>query len=700
MTKPNERPTLITDKRFHEIARGGTPENVSLCKGVAGTVRGIDEKTRKIGFIISSESVDRMGDVIKLDGWDLRAYKTNPVVLFAHQHKSPPVARAVRVWKDKKTSTLQATAEFMDRDISAFADSIFRMYVGGFLRATSVGFIPREFAWSEDKNREDGIDFLKQELLEFSAVPVPANADAVVSPKSMGIDVGPVSEWVCEILDTWGEGKNLLVGTSRRDVELFGKMVTPTITEHFRVSGEIRDSLRKTNLERLKMQDQEPDLDLDVVDDAADDDAAATAAATDSADGDVVVADDAAVDVVDRGPIGYASAHSGGTPKAPKDESWDGPGQVAAASVDDLSVMCTWRADKPKADLVKGDFKLPHHKAAGSHSVVFRGITAAAARLPQTDIPEADVAGVQAHLGKHYGEFDETAPWDKDVDGWEKYVAACKAGDGALIAELGEKFFGAIADLNQDGVGDLDPADTDKGVGGEVKGAKLAALLNKAVDKKVTDKRPRSEVIKAMADAAGIAPNTVNEILAGSINCPPKDRFSGFAKVLDVTVDAMVGAATDDGCDYGKGVATDDPETKDVGSLFETLLTTLDAVMDDLESGDKDVTGFVSTRQGLRIALNVRDTCRELDALLCGLAGLEQRVVDDTPAVVAAPTDSAADPKKELDNADGDDNTVIELDDTPDEGVEVDPDELVTAVRTMVTGMLGEEIKQALGQID
>lgn len=109
--------------------------------------------------------------------------------------------------------------------------------------------------------------------------------------------------------------------------------------------------------------------------------------------------------------------------KADEGEAWDGPGEVAKAEVEDLKLMCTW-FDSENPDL-KTAYKLPHHKADG-HKAVWRGVANAAARLPQTDLPEADVAGCEAHLGKHYKDFGKESPWEKSPDEWKKYCEICK----------------------------------------------------------------------------------------------------------------------------------------------------------------------------------------------------------------------------------------------------------------------------------
>jgi len=137
--------------------------------------------------------------------------------------------------------------------------------------------------------------------------------------------------------------------------------------------------------------------------------------------------------------ISYRSAHPDGTPLAPKGEAWDGPAQVAAAEVDDLKVMCTWVEEGREE--VKGGYKLPHHKAGGEHACVWRGVTAAAARLPRTQMPDADRPAVRAHLGRHYRDFDEIAPWDRMSDAWQIYELGCvqmQLRGGASDLELAE----------------------------------------------------------------------------------------------------------------------------------------------------------------------------------------------------------------------------------------------------------------------
>jgi hypothetical protein len=75
--------------------------------------------------------------------------------------------------------------------------------------------------------------------------------------------------------------------------------------------------------------------------------------------------------------------------------------------------------------------------------------------------------------------------------------------------------------------------------GGNMKNAALASLLNGAIDKMVTDDLSRGEIIRQMAEAAGIEPDTVYTILAGEIDSPPDERLRGFADVLGLSFESM-----------------------------------------------------------------------------------------------------------------------------------------------------------------
>ena len=90
---------------------------------------------------------------------------------------------------------------------------------GGYLKAVSVGFLPLKWKFSTDPNRPQGLDFVKQKLLECSICPVPCHPGALIEARSAGVDTRPLRQWAERALDGGGS-----VGISRRQIEvLYGQ---------------------------------------------------------------------------------------------------------------------------------------------------------------------------------------------------------------------------------------------------------------------------------------------------------------------------------------------------------------------------------------------------------------------------------------------------------------------------------------------
>jgi len=123
--------------------------------------------------IASSGSTDRHGDIIDQEGWNLKNFKKNPVLLWGHNsyETRPPIGKIMKIWTDGegKRKKLLFKPKFDLKD--EFAALIYHKYKEGYLNSFSVGFMPLD----QEDNK-----YTKQELLEVSAVPVPANADANV----------------------------------------------------------------------------------------------------------------------------------------------------------------------------------------------------------------------------------------------------------------------------------------------------------------------------------------------------------------------------------------------------------------------------------------------------------------------------------------------------------------------------------------
>ncbi|MDP6824433.1 MAG: HK97 family phage prohead protease [Dehalococcoidia bacterium] len=161
-------------------AEGSTAEKVDV-EGSGGTLT----------LVASTGGEDRAGDLIKPTGWELDAYRENPVFLWAHDYRRPAIGRSVRTWVQEGLDggRLMATIEFAP---TPFAQEIRSLYAAGFMRGVSVGFRAIEMEPRTGTTGRRGVLFMRQELLEISAAPVPVNAGALIREGIHGRPGDPV----------------------------------------------------------------------------------------------------------------------------------------------------------------------------------------------------------------------------------------------------------------------------------------------------------------------------------------------------------------------------------------------------------------------------------------------------------------------------------------------------------------------------
>lgn len=131
-------------------------------------------------YVLSDETVDRVGDVISVKGWQLDDFKKNPVALFNHDP-----GFILGHWTDVKVVGKQLIGKLnlLPAGISARLDEIRAVVEAGVLRATSVGFR----AIDAEPRKEGGYLFKAASLLEASMVSVPANPNALQVAKSLNL---------------------------------------------------------------------------------------------------------------------------------------------------------------------------------------------------------------------------------------------------------------------------------------------------------------------------------------------------------------------------------------------------------------------------------------------------------------------------------------------------------------------------------
>jgi hypothetical protein len=155
------------------------------------------DDSRLIEFIITTDQVDREQDTVASDGWDFKDFGNNPVVLWCHDHYAPVIGNSRSLTPGG--NQVRSICEFTPQDLNPFGYMIYRLYAQKFMHAVSVGFMPIEYNMAAD--RKWGINYIKQGLLEYSCVPVPANPNALAVARSKGIDTTPMRDWASRVLD-------------------------------------------------------------------------------------------------------------------------------------------------------------------------------------------------------------------------------------------------------------------------------------------------------------------------------------------------------------------------------------------------------------------------------------------------------------------------------------------------------------------
>jgi HK97 family phage prohead protease len=121
-------------------------------------------------IVATTRDIDRDGEVVEPTGVvNFNEYlANNPVLLWAHDYSKPPVGKAIG--GEVGDDAIQLDIEFADTE---FGREVKYLFDEGFMSSFSIGFIPKDY-----KTIDSVWHWTSWELLEVSAVPVPANSMA------------------------------------------------------------------------------------------------------------------------------------------------------------------------------------------------------------------------------------------------------------------------------------------------------------------------------------------------------------------------------------------------------------------------------------------------------------------------------------------------------------------------------------------
>lgn len=141
----------------------------------------VDSENRTYEFLISNETPDSYGTVFRKDGWELDAYRANPIVSFNHNTWSSDPDAAVIGRSEIRFEGNDMIATLTLEPGNPVADTVKRKIDNGYLNSASIGahIIEATRGDFEKGENPDLIYFNRQQLLEWSVVPVGSNPDAV-----------------------------------------------------------------------------------------------------------------------------------------------------------------------------------------------------------------------------------------------------------------------------------------------------------------------------------------------------------------------------------------------------------------------------------------------------------------------------------------------------------------------------------------
>lgn len=184
----------------------------------------LHKESNKYWIVASTADMDRDGEVILPTAFkNLDAYlKTNPVVLFAHNRHLPPIGKAVNGRITDNALGLEIV--FADTELGR---EVKYLYENGFMNAFSVGFIPKAHEIKTADNGSSYVVFTDVELLEVSAVPVPANAAAVMirEARQKGVNLSAMAALYSDAGASAGPSGQRQKLTAAERVKLFARTV-------------------------------------------------------------------------------------------------------------------------------------------------------------------------------------------------------------------------------------------------------------------------------------------------------------------------------------------------------------------------------------------------------------------------------------------------------------------------------------------
>ncbi len=176
--------------------------NNTLRRSMTVVPKIISEKDGLVDYIASNETLDCYNEIVAVSGWRFTRFEKNAPFVDSHNYWSiDKLLGAVESARIEARNLVERVRWAKDVPENTLAQLGWKMTLGGFLKAVSVGFIPVRYArnggegWAQalqtiGKKPEDAqavqYIYLEQEQIELSACIIGANPDALAKSFEAG----------------------------------------------------------------------------------------------------------------------------------------------------------------------------------------------------------------------------------------------------------------------------------------------------------------------------------------------------------------------------------------------------------------------------------------------------------------------------------------------------------------------------------
>jgi len=164
-----------------------------------------DEENRVIEFIATSQIVDYDGDIVEIEGVDIKAIKKNKSFLWSHNKAELPIGKILSLKKVGKQ--IIGKAQLTSEEEYPFGYQIWKLIKNGYINNVSMSFLPNYDTMEYKEIKGKRVRVIKDAtMIEISAVNMGANKNALITSKSLK----DMSQKAWENGDLDGEELNLV----------------------------------------------------------------------------------------------------------------------------------------------------------------------------------------------------------------------------------------------------------------------------------------------------------------------------------------------------------------------------------------------------------------------------------------------------------------------------------------------------------